>query len=268
MTSRPQVTGNNRGSAPITLEYDTITYHDAEQTHRRVVVCQEERIRVCVNGIELVTMTMSPSELAEFACGYLISEGVVQGISHIEKIHVEKNEVQVTIPDFEHNDLSKNRVIRTSGGEGIILEEYDRHMPETRGFKVHRGTIFSAIGRLNDFAVLWKETGGTHCTVLFDEQGEGVVHAEDMGRHTSLDKVIGKAHLAGVDMSKTFIVCSGRMPAGMVSKIWRAGIPIVITNNAPSAAGIDLARTVNLTLAGFVRPPRMVIYSGGERILP
>jgi len=58
------------------------------------------------------------------------------------------------------------------------------------------------------------------------------------------------------------------MPAGMVSKIWRAGIPIIITNNAPSDAGIELAREVNLTLAGFVRPPRMVIYSGKERIVP
>ena len=131
---------------------------------------------------------------------------------------------------------------------------------------VSRDTIFSAMSCLNDHAVLWKQTGGTHCTVLFDAGGNVVAHAEDIGRHNSVDKVIGKAILAGIDLDRTFITCSGRMPAGMVSKFWRSGIPIVITNNAPSAAGIDLARRVNLTLAGFVRPPRMVIYSGPERI--
>jgi len=44
-------------------------------------------------------------------------------------------------------------------------------------------------------------------------------------------------------------------------------VPVVVTNNAPSAAGIDLARRVRLTLAGFVRPPRMNIYSVPERII-
>jgi FdhD protein len=91
--------------------------------------------------------------------------------------------------------------------------------------------------------------------------------AEDVGRHNSVDKAIGKALLAGVDTGGTFLCCSGRMPEGMVSKIYHAGVPVVVTNNAPSAAGIDLARRVRLTLAGFVRPPRMNIYSVPERII-
>jgi FdhD protein len=211
---------------------------------------------------------MSPAELAEFACGYLISEGLIPANHHIERVHIKDKEVHLTIPGFDEAGGARSWTIHTSGGKGIIPESDERRKPIPPGIRASRRTIFSAIERLNDYAVLWKETGGTHCTVLFDEQGEAIVHAEDMGRHNSLDKVIGKAHLAGLAMDKTFIVCSGRMPAGMVSKIWRAGIPIIITNNAPSAAGIDLARDVNITLTGFVRPPRMVIYSGKERIIP
>jgi FdhD protein len=268
MSPPPRLTDDNRTLLPLTLEYETITCADGKEFHRRVHVCREESIRIIVNGTELLTMTMSPAELAEFACGYLISEGLVPGIHHIERVHVGEKEVHLSIPGFEEGGGARSWTIRTSGGKGLILESDEYRKPVPPGFRVSRKTIFSAMERLNDYAVLWKETGGTHCTVLFDEKGEAIVHAEDMGRHTSLDKVIGKAHLAGVVMDKTFIVCSGRMPAGMVSKIWRAGIPIIITNNAPSAAGIDLARDVNLTLAGFVRPPRMVIYSGKERIIP
>jgi FdhD protein len=58
----------------------------------------------------------------------------------------------------------------------------------------------------------------------------------------------------------------GRMPAGMVAKAYRAGISIVASNTVPFSTGIRLARQVNMTLAGFVRPPRAVIYSVPERI--
>jgi FdhD protein len=268
MSPLPQITGDDGTLRPLTIEYDTITCVDGREFHRRVRVCREESIRIMVNGTGLLTMTMSPAELAEFACGYLISEGLVPAIHYIEHVHVGEKEVRLSIPGFGNGSGARSWTIGTSGGMGIIVERDDQKKTVPPGIRVSRRTIFSAMERLNDYAVLWKETGGTHCTVLFDERGEAVVYSEDMGRHNSLDKVIGKAHLASVAMDKTFIVCSGRMPAGMVSKIWRAGIPIIITNNAPSAAGIELAREVNLTLAGFVRPPRMVIYSGKERIVP
>lgn len=267
MPQIPIITTYTPAPPVLTREYDTVAWDDRGSCCRRVSVCIEEAIRITVNGRPLVTMTMSPAEIAEFVCGYLISEGLVPDISHIQKIHIEKGEVLVTIPGFDDSLLSNERVIRTSGGMGLVSAKAERKPSSAREVRVRRETIFSSISRLNDHAVLWKETGGTHCTVLFDCDGEVIAHAEDMGRHNSLDKVIGKAHLAGTDTSRTFIVCSGRMPAGMVSKIWHAGIPIIVTNNAPSAPGIDLARNLGLTLAGFVRPPRMIVYSGLERIL-
>lgn len=40
----------------------------------------------------------------------------------------------------------------------------------------------------------------------------------------------------------------------------------MVSNNAAFAGGIEYARRANMTLAGFVRPPAMTIYTGTGRI--
>ena len=266
MTNRTKIEVADDGNPPLTLEYQVMSLDDGRLNPRTVTVCREDPVRLFVNGHPVVRQTMSPDNLAEFACGYLVSEGIVSGAGQIEMIRIAFPDVSVTVTDFDDGVLLRPHETTSSGGVGYPSEMPGNGRKFGSKTSVHRDTIFAAMTCLNDYAVLWRETGGTHCTVLFDTDGSVIAHAEDIGRHNSVDKVIGKALLAGIDPGHTFISCSGRMPAGMVRKFWRSGIPIVVTNNAPSAEGIDLARAMNMTLAGFVRPPRMVIYSGAERI--
>jgi FdhD protein len=266
MTYRTKIEVSDEKIPPLTLEYQVMSLDDGRLQPRTVTVCREDPIRLSVNRHPVVRQTMSPDNLAEFACGYLIGEGIISGVDQIESIRIAFPEVAVKVCDFDDRVLLRSREISASGGVEFIPDTIEPRRKLSSKTSVHRDTIFAAMTCLNDYAVLWRETGGTHCTVLFDADGGVIAHAEDIGRHNSVDKIIGKALLSGIDPGHTFISCSGRMPAGMVGKIWRSGIPIIVTNNAPSAKGIDLARAVNLTLAGFVRPPRMVIYSGADRI--
>jgi len=258
---------NECDSGPMICEYDVISVDADGHGPRRVQVCREERVHLEVNGIHVASLTVSPRELAEFACGYCVTEGIVPGIFVISEVEVKGDRIHVAAPAIEREILARPKEIRTSGCVGVIQDEHTMRVSLPIADRVSRRVIYSAMECLNDHAVLWRETGGTHCTVLYDMAGSAVSHAEDVGRHNSVDKAIGKALLSGIDPGKTFLCCSGRMPEGMVSKVYHAGIPIVVTNNAPSAAGIDLARRVKLTLTGFVRPPRMNIYSVPERII-
>lgn len=266
MMYRPRIDVKAGAGKSLTLEYETISFDDGKIGPRIVSVCREDTIQLSVNGHTIVRQTMTPDNLAEFACGYLISEGIVSGLAQIESVSISFPRIEVAVTGLDEQALLRPRETAASGGEVYCADPMEDRKKLNSEISVHRDTIFSSMMCLNDYAVLWRETGGAHCTVLFDSAGGVVAHAEDIGRHNSVDKAIGLAFLTGVDTSRTFITCSGRMPAGMVRKVWHSGIPIAVTNNAPSAEGIDLAREVHMTLAGFVRPPRMILYSAAERI--
>ena len=52
----------------------------------------------------------------------------------------------------------------------------------------------------------------------------------------------------------------------MVLKAARAGVRVLAAVSAPTALAVDLARACGLTLVGFARPGRQVVYSVPERL--
>jgi FdhD protein len=63
------------------------------------------------------------------------------------------------------------------------------------------------------------------------------------------------------------MLVSGRGGFEIVQKALAAGIPILASASAPSSLAVKLARELGLTLVGFLRGRRFVIYSGGIRCL-
>ena len=102
-------------------------------------------------------------------------------------------------------------------------------------------------------AGIYRETEGVHATGLFTSEATPICLAEDIGRHNTLDKAIGYALLQGIDCGKIFTVSTGRMASEMVTKICRAGIPLVATKTAVTDKGLEIGQQCGLTIIGFVR---------------
>jgi FdhD protein len=62
------------------------------------------------------------------------------------------------------------------------------------------------------------------------------------------------------------LLVSGRGGFEIVQKALAAGIPLLASVSAPSSLAVQLARELGLTLVGFLRGQRFVIYSEEDRI--
>jgi len=77
---------------------------------------------------------------------------------------------------------------------------------------------------------------------------------------------VGALARDGIDTAAGFAVVTSRASFEMVQKAARAGIPLLGAISAPTALAVQLAQQAGLTLAGFVRAGRHVLYSHRERL--
>lgn len=227
-----------------------------------------------------------PKDLKDFAVGYCLGEGLIKNYSDINSIELDKSNVLVSTK-FNHNpedDLEKNGIIQKKKGNcehacvcrlleyqgvnsdnaGGIRAELKTIEFNTSDLKIDATQIIKDIQHLTDEAKIWQKTAGVHVAQLKYE--DKIIIREDVSRHVAVDKVIGAASKEGYDFSKCYISYSGRMPADMLIKVIRVGIPIIISNSAPASSGIDVANAGNITMVGFVRNNRFTIYTSPERV--
>nr|WP_319538119.1 formate dehydrogenase accessory sulfurtransferase FdhD [uncultured Methanospirillum sp.] len=274
------------GIPGVTVMYSVVKVSGGTERQTSVEVCTESRVILFLNDVIIGDLSITPVELEAFAVGHLICEGYISRVEEIRSITISLPEIRITTPGPECTPLgqfckkkafspvlpgapngaplgfSKN----SSGGSCRDLLPDGSLPPLPDGLSLDVDTIMSSMEKVNDYSVIWKRTGGMHCSLIIRDDGEVICGVEDMGRHTTVDKAVGVALQKGVDISRCYLVCSGRLPVDMVAKAYRAGIPVVVSNNAAFAGGIEFAKKTNMTLAGFVRPPNMTIYAGGHRI--
>ncbi len=225
-------------------------------------VMVETTVDLIVNGTKLASIVTTPDFHRELAVGYLITEGVIKDYRDIQSIEAKEDWVLLEIQSLEH--LNHWHELRSSGCIGINWDRQDIDLT------VALEQIFRIDILLDSLKYLYDEiqdrTGGAHTASLVDAEGTLKYKAVDIGRHNAIDKVVGMAALNGDDLSKMFLVSSGRQPAGMVMKAARAGIPLVISKSAPISSGIDSARRANVTLCCYATREKTKVFSVPERI--
>jgi FdhD protein len=246
----------------IVKEYDSvkITRRGTESANDPVIV--ETTIDLLVNGTRLSSIVTTPGMHKELVVGYLVTEGAITSGDDIQGIEQNGNRVDVKIKSFEHFNLWYE--LRSSGCIGINWEHRDEDLflPVKQTFGI--GVILDSLKFL--YSDVHERTRGAHMACLVDASGNMKYVALDVGRHNAIDKVVGAATLAGADITKLFLLSSGRQPAGMVMKAVRAGVPLVVSKAAPVSSGIDSARRANLTLACFADREKVKAFSCPERI--
>jgi len=216
-------------------------------------VCIEDTFRIYLNDVLAAQIIASPDQLRELGAGFVICEGLSE---EVDDVRASGNDIHV----YAATNAPIDYELRSSGCIGV------RGLPKVvqSSLVIQRADVLQIMGHIE--SDVWKKTGGVHCSVLF-QNGALVVRSSDIGRHNTIDKIVGFAVLNGVDLSKCVIGCTGRQPAGMIAKVANAGVPVIVSKAAATDAGIVLADRSNVTLVCFARGERFTVYAHPERIV-
>jgi FdhD protein len=226
-------------------------------------VIEEVPLALFINGRHAMTAMMSPVQLEDFVTGYLFTEQIIKGADEIESIKIEKNRMSVITKNLFKVLGPKKTILSGCGGSTSFIDT--EKLPKIKsGYSITTANIWNSIKAVLN-SELHVTTGGIHIVALMD--GEKILAvSEDIGRHNALDRVIGFALMNKIDLSRTWVVVSGRISSEMVRKALIAGIPIIVSRGATTTLAVEIAKNTGLTVVGFARSSKMVVYTHTERI--
>ena len=245
----------------------------------------EEPLEIRVGGVSLAVTMRTPGNDFDLAIGYLLTEGLIGAASDVNTLmHCQDqgddglptyNVVDVTLSqgvDPPSTDTARQSYITSSCGicgkasiEAITTKS--RYAVGQDRAEVDPRILARMPSTLRAHQVVFDRTGGLHAAGLFTADGELLVAREDVGRHNAVDKVIGwAAREDRVPVTGHVLCVSGRASFELTQKALMAGIPTLAAVSAPSSLAVELATEAGMTLVGFVRDPKMTVYSGPDRL--
>lgn len=255
-------------------------WEDGQSRRHRDQLAAEEPLEIRIDAKPLTVTMRTPGNDEELAAGFLWTEGIVESPAQIAAIrrlapnHAANNIISVEIADrsFDPADLQRNFFAASScgicGRASIEAVRLRGLTPPNASFRVKPEGLCQYPSHLREHQQVFGQTGGLHAAALFDEAGKLLIVREDIGRHNAVDKVVGWALTKGLlPLSNCAMMVSGRGGFEIVQKALAAGVPLLASVSAPSSLAVKLAREMHLTLIGFLRDRRFVVYSNPERCL-
>ena len=235
-------------------------------------VVAEEVVTVMIDKVGSFTILCSPDDIEALAIGFIYSEGMIDSIDDVVTVSMKKelpNVVGIVVGDPSQIAIRRNLIIASSCGMCGTrnIEKMLSDMPRcSRTLEMSRNELFTIMEKLRSVQKIYRLTGGSHAAGIFTKDAEMISFAEDIGRHSALDKAIGKCLLQKHSMKGCAAALSGRISLEMVTKAAKAGIELIAAVSAPSSFAIKAAKKWNITLCGFIRDKKINVYTDSGRI--
>ena len=209
-----------------------------------------------LNGVPAVTWMCTPDKLEDLVVGWIFGEGYIDRASEIVRMRPCAAElgfwVDVDPGRYEIVERAERRRVLASGcgavttilGSMSAVARRERPAPELDLARTR--ALFKELFARGE---RYKDTGGIHAAALTD--GEHLLwHAEDIGRHNAVDKVIGAAVLDERTPQDLIMLVTGRISGELAFKAARAGISVVATPSVPSTIAVEISRASGMHLVG------------------
>ncbi len=217
---------------------------------------EETPVWLELNGAPVVTWMCSPDQLDDLVVGWLFGEGYIDQPSDILRMRPCTSELGfwVDVPPGRYQTVEaaeRRRVLASGCGSVTTILGSLSSVPRREGplpdiDLAKTRVLFKALFARGE---RYAETGGVHAAALSD--GSSLLfHAEDIGRHNAVDKVLGAAIQAGQRPEGLILLVTGRISGELAYKAARARVAVVATPSVPSTIAVDIARAANMLLIG------------------
>jgi FdhD protein len=250
--------------------------HLSLRGQEQVCVAEETPVAFRYDDFSHAVMMASPGDLEDFATGFSVSEGIIQASGSPRSITISRTDAGINIdislhaPDL-HRYLAGRRVRQLRGNTSCGLcgveDLADIQRPATRvgpGKALDVGVIRPTLVKLRQWQPLSLQTRGAHASAWVTPDGELSVVREDVGRHNSLDKLIGSLVRGGCRGLQGFCLITSRCSYEMAQKAIVAGFPTLVSVGAPTALAVRLASAAGLSLYSLSRDGDPLLFTSPE----
>lgn len=243
----------------------------------------EEPLEIRVGQRPLAVVMRTPGDDIELAAGFLKAETIIRDAEDVDTIrHCHSG----ADPDYENVVDVALSAVRRDASEALLAQRMAERStvtsvscgvcgkrtieslhadakPFDAAPQIDMAMIASLPDRLREAQEVFEVTGGLHAAAVFSSDGTLLVLREDVGRHNAVDKCVGYLLLREIlpELRDAILMVSGRTSFEIIQKALVAGIPAVAAVSAPSSLAVELARSSNMALFGFVRDGNLNVYA-------
>jgi FdhD protein len=262
---------------PAAIEVSRLKWSSGSLSAGQRTVPEEVPVALTYDGSTYAVMMATPSDLADFALGFSLSEGVVDHASEIESLEILEVEGGLEArmwlkPAASARNRGHRRSILGPTGCGLCgvdsIGQALKSLPDvgSRALRVAGEELVLAMAELQKRQALNAQTRAVHAAALWLDHKHFLVR-EDVGRHNALDKIVGAAGASRtIPAGDSVVLLTSRVSVELVQKTARLGAPIIAAISAPTALAVKVAYEAGITLVAVLRGDDFEIFTRPERI--
>ncbi len=240
----------------------------------------ETAVAFVYNGISHAVMMASPMNLADFALGFSLSEGVLCAATELYSLSVDEMKAGIQLDmhiSAERFAALKHRRRSLAGVSGCglcgaeSLQDVQKPVTALARAKpelspVSLDSVQCALTEFESMQTMRASTGAIHAAAWCNTDGRVACVREDIGRHNAVDKVIGALSTETWNPDHGFLLLSSRISFEIVQKAAVMGMTNIIAASAPSTLAVDLANQYGISLSGRLSKRRITLYTDAQGV--
>jgi FdhD protein len=248
------------------------------------LIPEETAVAFIYNGGSYAVMMATPQDLADFAIGFSLTEGLIGAPDDIRQLDIVEQEIAKQGSGIElrlwlsepHAAALAERRRHLAGPTGCglcgieSLTEALRPVPRVGDGRApqlfHPAEIMRAVETLAPQQELNRQSRAVHAAGFWRSDLGLAALREDVGRHNALDKLCGALAREHVACATGMVLLTSRVSVEMVQKTAALGAPLIVAMSAPTALAVRTAEAAGITLVAVARDDGFEIFTHPHRI--